>query len=1691
MANPSVKAQIQSLQNRIDIESKIKDGAENLLHVFDMNQTAAAAKQGLRKQIENELETATAKINSLYSQIEKLTKRNQADLSPIQGVINLSDLENSALGLDSFNDGATNPSQVFQGGSSRYHLNQSSRPNDLLGTGSPPSTNFANELRSATTTPAIGPTGGLGIGLEGSPGPALGDRTFGQSRSNHVGAEKENDDAQAMRALSAALIRALRPSDLRESSTSSPSTLSNLNTELPVTTTSEPVSPRGVMPPPLPSITAASSSRIVAPRSRAAALTSSKGTHAHVRTPSNAGGLADASKKQIDTMSRLVTVLQRNARARYELPLDDFVDSILPCLSDQAGKEVRASAYRLLRHALVQPPWPLISRLRNRGLDMYLTRSLVRDGRFEAEKEQALKLVRSIMELGASRTVNAAPDRFTTDLNDLIGSGVVRTIAAVAENSEDKLRHLCLETLAELAIFDIRLLVKGGGLRPTLQALTEGPTDFAPALVQTFLYLVDMPRTRSYLRPGVDLEIAFSGFTESPAQKPVMYEALLRSTAKVVSVMLRSWSGLLYMCMDNKRAISSIVQALRINPDEVKTTILDMLYDLFNVGTSASNKAFTGGKRDSVHKTQPSSSTSNRPESSETGASAVGPAQIVKGFPEQTVSRLNLVDHYLSLLLVVFVEAGLVDALVHVIEHSSELGRKSTLLMGEILQVSRRVLPPTYGLNIHSLPHLFALAASFRGERTSERQAAVSALSSIDHLNRQRARHEGLLSSSQSAHNMASRERSNSVEETMRRGQRQVEKTKMRLGMQIDDNHFRNLLLETQVLNTKDHVKWNLDTLMEMLEGPLLNPKRLEEAMRGSKFMRRILGFFHPFALRFSSIRRLKPNRRFIKLGCTLLNTLLCNPDGIRFLAEDRLLREIRECLEQLDPMAGAPVPDPLMSKSRLEETLTSGYFEMIGVLTQSIEGVRLLERFKIFTPLYHLSELRSRDDIIKAVIENVDYSIDGHPRVVLSKALTSNYMHVRLFATKHLSDLISKSSEPSEWMIALLLQQLYDPSLEVRETAVRIVEEACQVMSVLQMVVSMRPTLDHLGEVGHPLLLKFLSTSIGFRYLWQGEYIDREMDHWFNERNQRYVVQIEIMLSRVFSIDRSSGSKAGNTSSSLGAENEIEFDGTAPPHFYGELAKTEEGCQILDEKGHFSEFAHFIRQHGMEHSDAELIVKLKSVLWAVGNIGSTARGLPFLEREDVISHIVEIAENSLVMSVRGTCFFILGLISGTIQGAELLHDYGWVSVCTPLGVPVGLCVPGKVDSFIEIPSWKAWEDASLTYVELAHPDGAVEQKIVSSIANLGNSILANNASRTLAKLKSKHRACFSDPQIFARALEQMDNFYIRLPIRRYIWELFDFKLDEDAVRSVQVARKILIEKKRKSRKAASTNDESRKGDRSKGMNTILKPRPKVATTVAPLNAMGGGKRNQLLSALGDFDDEVAEPPTSAKTVRGMEGRRIPLESSEPAEFEENDAEVNVDVYRDEEGADADGEMSTSALTSDDEDQDDGDGVGGMEDEDSQSDEGEGFGDDDDDIDDKDDDDEDDYGGIPYRDERTRKIRTVDHQLLSSQIGRRGDRDEQKGAHRKGSNGSSGDGEKDQTRQQDDLIVVGTATFLNEAPEPPKLYLGPRKKVVGFGHPSSPPSFSAVAVGLERDGPNEARDRSEIGSIRTISAQPW
>lgn len=498
-----------------------------------------------------------------------------------------------------------------------------------------------------------------------------------------------------------------------------------------------------------------------------------------------------------------------------------------------------------------------------------------------------------------------------------------------------------------------------------------------------------------------------------------------------------------------------------------------------------------------------------------------------------------------------------------------------------------------------------------------------------------------------------------------------------------------------------------------------------------------------------------------------------------------------------------------MFSKERLQETLCSGYFAILGAMTSDPKGLQMLDRWRMMNMMYHIIDLKQRPDLIKLVLSNFDYTLPGHPRVLLSKALTAGSKEIRVYATSILRKYSSRkwSDEPeaqvedSKWAIQLLVTQLYDPEVEVCATAIKILEEACNRQSYLKFIVECRPALDHLGEIGAPLLLRFLSTSIGYHYLDGLDYISNEMDDWFLGRNNSYVGLIEASLARAF-IESSEETSNRFSVDADSLELESESDAYVPPHFYRELTRTVEGCKLLHEKGHFEDFASTIREYGMLYDDLDVILKVKGCLWAVGNVGSMELGAPFLEGSDVVQNIIKIAESHEIMSLRGTAFFVLGLISRSVHGLEILSENGWDSHTTLMGVSLGLCIPRNLKNLFSYEPWEHEKVNDIVMTELqvnavatAKQDNDKDnQAILQLVVDLGNTVLQKRAMMELIQIKNRKVPGFKQPAMFKKIMTLLESHHYRLGVRHFVAELFDRSL----------LRKIVLEENKDDIKEAS-----------------------------------------------------------------------------------------------------------------------------------------------------------------------------------------------------------------------------------------------------------------------------------------------
>jgi rapamycin-insensitive companion of mTOR len=122
------------------------------------------------------------------------------------------------------------------------------------------------------------------------------------------------------------------------------------------------------------------------------------------------------------------------------------------------------------------------------------------------------------------------------------------------------------------------------------------------------------------------------------------------------------------------------------------------------------------------------------------------------------------------------------------------------------------------------------------------------------------------------------------------------------------------------------------------------------------------------------------------------------------------------------------------------------------------------------------------------------------------------------------------------------------------------------------------------------------------------------------------------------------------------------------PIHFYGELVKTKAGYEYLKKSNHLDRFRTEILS-----PDSTLIQK-RAALWALGHIGANENGIRLIIEADLVQPIIHLAESADFLSLRGTCIYIIGMLSNTQSGKHAIVKYDWIasktkginSVCLP-----------------------------------------------------------------------------------------------------------------------------------------------------------------------------------------------------------------------------------------------------------------------------------------------------------------------------------------------------------------------------------------------------------------------------------------
>nr|KAJ3422659.1 hypothetical protein HK105_007090 [Polyrhizophydium stewartii] len=235
----------------------------------------------------------------------------------------------------------------------------------------------------------------------------------------------------------------------------------------------------------------------------------------------------------------LVTESVIKRQALISASAGTLADFLRLCLGDTT-KEIRVATYKIMR-ILVSPSSVRI--LFSSHIDLFIIRTLIRDPRYDSEREQAIRFIRACIE--------------EPEGPHFVPMSVVRALAAIAEQLDDRFRTICLETICELAVRHPELACFSGGTKAMFAALLDGPPEMLDPIVSTFLHLLDSPASRRYIRPHVELEMVISQFVDAYTSKTGY------SIEKLVG-------SLVYFSIGNMRSVRSIVDALGLPNEDTR-----------------------------------------------------------------------------------------------------------------------------------------------------------------------------------------------------------------------------------------------------------------------------------------------------------------------------------------------------------------------------------------------------------------------------------------------------------------------------------------------------------------------------------------------------------------------------------------------------------------------------------------------------------------------------------------------------------------------------------------------------------------------------------------------------------------------------------------------------------------------------------------------------------------------------------------------------------------------------------------------------------------------------------------------------------------------------------------------------------------------------------------------------------------
>ena len=198
-----------------------------------------------------------------------------------------------------------------------------------------------------------------------------------------------------------------------------------------------------------------------------------------------------------------------------------------------------------------------------------------REQEFLVERMQALKLMK----------------KFLSCAGDVFPPAFARSLVAVATQKDDSLRRVCMEVLRQLAVENPRCAVSVNGLSTLLEAVLDPNfQDMSESILISFMYLLNDPKTRKFIRPYLDLHLVLAPFTDLDSE-PAEQAARWKAAKNAFVILMRSWTGVIQLTSD-ELGLPTLVRLLRDSKVHSKAqgAILDAIAEVFEPVSSKIKK---------------------------------------------------------------------------------------------------------------------------------------------------------------------------------------------------------------------------------------------------------------------------------------------------------------------------------------------------------------------------------------------------------------------------------------------------------------------------------------------------------------------------------------------------------------------------------------------------------------------------------------------------------------------------------------------------------------------------------------------------------------------------------------------------------------------------------------------------------------------------------------------------------------------------------------------------------------------------------------------------------------------------------------------------------------------------------------------------------------------------------------------